>query len=272
MLNENLEKLVSLIQDPAERETVRKDLESSTMRLEDYSRGMNNLANKQKQNEEWYAKHSTEYAAMADELARYRQGGAVHPEPQNVTEPAAGAPNDITTAIKQAQEDARQARAEAAQLKQLIESGTVVTQDHLDKYAPGMLDRYGTAMFMTLQKVNQAQSEYGLSLTPEDLVKKAGEYGGNLDQAYSSLTEQARQDKIKADIRKEVEAEYQAKLATTAVPLAGGNYPISANNPFEAYMSGASEDNGAKFANIKADSSGLLAKAVAANMRAEGLY
>ena len=272
MLNENLEKLVGMIQDPAEQEAVRKDLESSIMRQDEYSRKMNEAAALKRQNDEWYAKYSTEYSAMADELARYRQGGAAQPEPQNVTEPATGAPNDIATAIKQAQEDARQARAEAERLKQLIESGAVVTQEYLNKYAPEMFDRYGTAIFATMDKATQAQNEYGLRVTPEDLVKKSGEYGGNLDQAYNALTEQAKQDKLKADIRKEIEAEYQAKLAVGAVPLAGGNYPIGANNPFEAYMSGSNGDNGASFANIKADGTGRLANAIASQMRAAGKY
>jgi len=267
MLSESLEKLVSLIQDPAEREAARNELESSTLRLQDYSRQMNDLNAMKRRNQEWYDQYSSEFASMSEEIAKMRQGTT--PAEQFINNPPDG--SDDGSIAQKALEEARKAKAEADAIKQQLISGNVVTREYLDKYAPERFDQWGSAMFRVLEKANQARNEYGLNVTPEELVKKAGECSGNLDQAYNALTEQARQEKLKADLRKEVEAELKAQFATSAVPLAGSGYSAAANQ-FEAFMSGADNNGSGIPADLKADNTGRLAAAIAANLRAEGKY
>jgi len=272
MLSESLEKLVNQIQDPAEREATRKDLEGATLRQQDYSRRMNELDADRKKNQAWYAQYSGQYAAMAEELEKYRQGNA--PSTTDVVPPQGEISNSdegSNALIKQALEEARQARAEAAALKQQLADGNVVTQEQLNQVAPGMFDRWGSAVFGVLEKANQARNEYGINISPEELVKKSSELNGSLDQAYSALTAQAREDKLRADIRKEVEEQMKTQFASNAVPLAGGGYS-PAMNQFESFMSGSSgTDNNVIPPNVGIEHPGF-AQALAASLRAEGKY
>jgi len=283
-LNPELVALLDKVDDPVKRQSLQKEMEASMLRQSDYSRKMNEYQKAQKEHEEWYNNANAEFQRMQkqlreanDALAQYRN----NPQP---AEPQAGAAptaldfdggelgdSKVAAALKAALEEARAARAEAEAVKQAV-IDHAVTKEYLDQYAPAQFDRYGTSVFKTMDVVNKAKEEFGINVSTGDVVKVAAKYKGSpdaFDLAYKDITAEAAKQRDIEAIRKQVEAEVAARYATGAVPLAGEG-PMGAN-PLQTFLAGPKGDDGVP-ANVKADGTGRLAAAIAANLRAEGKY
>jgi hypothetical protein len=103
------------------------------------------------------------------------------------------------------------------------------------------------------------------------LLNEAAKRGGDLGAAYDEVTKDARLEKIKADIRNEVTKEFEAKYANTnGNPLAPGAPPLV--GPLQAMIDGQRNAESAIDPSLKADGSGRLARAIAAELRAEGKF
>jgi len=270
--------LLDKVEDPSERAALRKEMEASMLRQSDYSRKMNEWQATQKQYQEWYDANKSKYENMAkqlaekeDALARFRNNPAPQ-EPELEVADSSGELEDgkVATMLKTALEEARAAKAEAEAIKAaLAEHG--VTKEYVDSSLRIGADKYGTSVFKTLEMVQKAQAEYGRTVTPEEVVKAALPYAGDpkaFEKGYRDLTAADAQKKLEDDIRRKVEAEVAARYSNTSVPLAGEGPGV---NPLQAYLSAPAGEDGIP-SNIKADGTGRLGAAIAAQLRAEGKY
>jgi hypothetical protein len=292
MLPQNFEKLVSLIQDPAEREATRKDLEGGFLRQEDYSRKMNELTEAEKvraaaygEGKKWVDENRNNYktaiqqreeALLRAKELETRLSTMEHKTPP--AEPDINVADDAILAreLKQARADATAARAEASRLSEavtridkMLTDGQLITADRLNEEANKKFEAYGEAILGTVETLQRSNGEYGKSIDRKALLSEAAKFGGDLNKAYDSLTAEFRLDKMKKDIRAEVEKEFQAKLQVSGAPLAGGGSPMEMG-PLQQRVFAAKNPESTIDASIPADGSLRLAHAIGAELRAEG--
>lgn len=280
-----------MITDPAEREAQRKELEGGFLRQEDYSRKMNEFAETRKAHEQAYAtgqkwvedsrayyKEAVARAKSAEErlaiLEKERTTPAAQPmEEINVADDAI-----LAKALREAREDARQARAEAGELAKtvsridsMLSSGQLMTAEQIQAEAAKQFEAYGEAVIQTIETVQRANGEYGKPIDRKVLLAEAAKLGGDLNRAYDVVTADFKLEKIKSDIRKEVEDEYKAKMAAAGTPLATGAPPVEMG-PLQNMVFQRQNPTSTIDAAIPADGSGRLAHAIAAELRSEGKY
>lgn len=296
-LPQNLEKLVSLITDPAEREATRKDLEGGFLRQEDYSRKMNELSEADKvrraaydTGKKWVEENRTYYkeavsqrdsamqrAKEAEErlasLATKTNQSNDHLDDINVSDEAS-----LAKALKEAREEARLARNQAAEMSktvtkidEMIASGQILTADQIQAEAAKQFDAYGEAVISTIETLQRANGEFGKTIDRKTLLAEAAKYGGDLNKAYESVTADLRLEKLKQDIRADVTKEFEAKMAAAGTPLATGGSPVELG-PLQAMVYAKNNPESTIDPSIPADGSGRLAHAMAAELRAEGKY
>lgn len=285
-----------MIADPAEREAQRKELEGGFLRQEDYSRKMNEFSETKKAHEtafetgkKWVDDNRTYYKesiaqrdaaiaraqaaeARAAELER-KSAAPPPPEEINVSDDAI-----LAKALREAREDARTARAEAGELAKtvtridaMLSSGQLMTAEQIQAEAAKQFEAYGEAVIQTIETIQRANGEYGKPIDRKVLLAEAAKYGGDLNKAYDVVTADFKLEKIKADIRKEVEQEFNAKLAAAGTPLATGAPPVEMG-PLQSMVFAKANPQSTIDPNIPANGSGQLAHAIAAELRAEGKY
>jgi len=294
-LTPELEALLGTITDQAKREGLRKELESGYLRQSDYSRKMNEIAETEKTRAEAYAKginwvetNKANYAEAirqrdaaiakakeAEEKAAQLSSSTTHQTDFNVDMSDEAA---VAEAIRKANAEAQQARQEAAKLaatvtriNKMIDDGELVTATKFEEEAGKRLEAFSRATMDVLGTIAKGKSEFGIDIDRDKLLNEAAKYGGDLNKAYESVTADARLEKLKADIRNEVGKEYEAKYANTnGNPLAPGVPPLV--GPLQAMIDGQRNPEGTIDSSIKADGSGRLARAIAAELRAEGKF
>lgn len=293
-LTPELEALVNQVSDPTKREGLRKDLEAGYLRQSDYSRKMNELNETERTRAEAYAKG---IKWVEDNRQNYSEAVRQLKETQKKAEEfekisaqlnsrsAEPPPNldidmtnesEVAKALKEARQDAARAREEANRLAQVVQSldekiskGQFVTADQFQTEAAKQLEAYSRATMDVIETRNRAQREYGLDVSRDAILNEAAKYGGDLEKAYENVTAAARLEKIKAEIRKEVTQEVEAKFSNNNTnPLATGAPPLM--GPLQQRVFAAKNPESTIDAAIPADGSGRLAHAMAAELRAEG--
>jgi hypothetical protein len=295
-LPQGFEKLISLIQDPAEREASRKELESGFLRQEDYSRKMNELTESEKirakayeDGKAWVADNRNYYKEAVGQrdnaIERAKQAEArlaelSNPQKTPIAEPDINVADDnvLAAALKEARTEARLARSEAGELAKAVSridkmfaDGQIITADKFNDEANRKLEAFGEAILGTVETIARAPGEFGKTIDRKTLLKEAAKLGGDLDRAYDSVTSEFRLEKLKADIRADVTKELEAKYQNNGTPLAGGSAPLELG-PLQQRVFQSANPGSTIDANIPADGSGRLAHAIAAELRAEGKY
>jgi hypothetical protein len=310
-LTPELEALLGKVADPTKREGLRKQLEDPTLldfgkelsagylRQSEFSRKMNEITEADNVRRAaydkglgWVEQNRANYTqavkereaaiekakaaeARAAELAKGSNPSATNTTIEDIN---MSDDNAVARAIKEARTDAANARLEAQRLagvvtkiNTMLDSGELLTTKQFQDEAGKQLEAYSRATMDVMGTMQRAKSEFGLDLDRDALLRESANYNGDLSKAYEKLTSDARMEKIKNDIRAELQKEFDAKQqATQGNPLAAGAPPIMGPLQQMVYQSKNTESQ--IDPNIPADGSHRLAHAIAAELRAEGKY
>jgi hypothetical protein len=299
-LSAELEKVVNLIQDPAQREATRKrmqELEEGGLRQSDYSKKMNELETREKDraaqhaaNLKWHQDNQTYYKqslAERDSAKKEAEAAAARLKQLEAANTAGQQSGDFDPADSDAMAKAlREARAEAVTAKQAasqletevkriaaaLDSGDLMTREKFNEEANRRLNAYGTAMFAVDDYLRKAETEFGKPVDRatlrNQLLEASNRFNGDLEASYKSVTEDMRIEKMRADMRAEIEKEYTEKRKADGLPISTGEAPIVGplqQRVFQNKPQGESSID----PNIKVGT-GALAHAIAADMRARG--
>lgn len=280
---------------PAEkREGIRKELEGGFMRQEDYSRKMNELGESEKvrsqayeSGKKWVDDNRTYYKeAMTQRDQAIQRAKDLETRLSSLESASKTPPKEedinvaddviLAKALREAREDARAARAEAGRLAEsvtkidkMLTEGTLLTAEQFNTEAARRLEAYGEAIMEVLETRQKSVDEYGKPIDRKALLAEAAKYNGDLTKAYDSVTSDFRLEKLKKDIRADIEKEYEAKRIAEGSPLATGAPPLSLG-PLQQRVYAAKNPDSTIDPSIPADGSGRLAHAMAAELRAEG--
>ena len=123
----------------------------------------------------------------------------------------------------------------------------------------------GAALLEITDLQEQHRKDYGSDINRKELLEEADRVGGDLKAAYKNVTAKQAEDKLRKDIRLDVEKEWTEKHKNDTVPYAEGGAPTL--GPLQQRL--AKKDSAIP-EDVVADGSGRLANLVAAEMRAEG--
>ena len=288
-LSAELEKLIGLIQDPAEREARRKDLtdlSEGSLRQADYSRRMNELdvqkktqEDKHKSNLDWYNRADKQYKTMESDWRAAQERIAAL---ESVKSQAADGVIDQTPAeaaeierqLSTARKELGDANKKIGELdttvktfNQMVNDGKIITSDKFEEEVNKRGDALGAALLDIIDLQSRHQSEYGTALNRRELLEEAQKRGGNLVQAYEFVTAKSREEKLRKDIETEVENRYKDKFKNSNVPYAADGQPVI--GPLQARL--MKKDTGIPD-EVPADGSGQLSSRIGAELRAEGKY
>lgn len=290
-LSAELEKVVSLIQDPAQREATRKrmtELEENGLRQSDYSKKMNELDTREREraaqhaaNLKWHSENQSYYKqALADRdnakkeaesaAARLKQlEASASSSSLNLddSDPMAKALNEARAEAIASKQAASDLEAKIRRIDEMIEKGDLLTKSRFEEEANRRLNAYGAAILEVGDYQRKHEVEYGKPLDRAKLLEASNRLGGDLEAAYKYVTEDLRIEKMRSDMRAEVEKEFLEKRKAEGLPLAAGDAPmIGALQQRVMNKTGDSTID----PSIKADGTGRLALAIAQEMRAEG--
>ncbi len=290
----DLEKVLGYIPE-SEREARRKELtelHENGLRQSEFSRKMNELAEQEKirkaaydEGKQWVEQNRTYYRealaqrdAAQQRLKDLETAAKAPPKPDDIPTDGIDDPA-IAGAIRQARAEAQaaqrllQEQAEKVQsIQKMLDEGQLLTRKQFEEEGVARLQSWSAAQFDVTDKLNQAMQEFGKPIERTKLLEAAARYNGDLKAAYEAVTSDYRIDKIKEDVRKEVAAEYEAKMRNNAVPLSSGPAP-SELGPLQARVLQATLPGESKIdPNIPVDQSGRLAYAMAQELRAEGKF
>ena len=295
-LSAELEKVVNLIQDPAQREATRKrmtELEEGGLRQSDYSKKMNELETREKTRAE---QHAANLKWHADNQSYYKQSVAERDAAKKEAEAAASrlrqleaakAAGDqagdfdatdsdaMAKALREARQEAVTAKQAASQLETevkriaaALDSGDLMTRKTFEEEANRRLNAYGAAILEVGDYQRKHELEYGKSLDRAKLLEASNRFNGDLEQAYRSVTEDLRIEKMRTDMRAEIQKEFEDTRKAAGLPIAAGEAPIVGPLQQRVYQNKAMGDSTIDH-NIKVGT-GALANAIAAELRAEG--
>jgi hypothetical protein len=288
-LSAELEKLVGLIQDPAEREARRKELtelSDNGLRQAEFSRKMNELDLARKSNEakhkdnlDWYNRADKQYRTMeADYKAAQERLAAL----ESVKASAEAGGLDQTPAeeaelerqLSAARRELGDANKKIGELdttvktfNQMVSDGKIVTLDKFDEEVNKRGDALGAALLDIIDLQDKHRKEYGSDLDRRLLLEEARKRGGNLSQAYEFVTQKAREDKLRRDIEADVEKRHAEKMKNSNLPYAESGEPVI--GPLQARLQ--KRDTGIPD-DIPADATGALSSRIAAELRSEGKF
>lgn len=298
-LTPELDALLSSITDATKREGLRKELESGYLRQSDYSRKMNELTETEATRASAYAKginwvesNRQNYSQALSErdlaikkateaeqrVAALGQAADTGIQTADTLDIDISDEKAVAKAILEARKEAAQATniakslvATVTKLNGMMENGDLVTRDVFEQEAGKRLESFSRATMDVMSTLSKAKSEYGIDVDRDTLLTEAAKFGGDLGKAYESVTSSARMDKIRSDITKQVTEEVEAKYRNNqGNPLASGAPPLM--GPLQAMIDGQRNPESSIDPNIPADGSGRLARAIAAELRAEGKF
>lgn len=281
-ISAELEKLLTLIQDPAEREARKKELTEMSengLRQADYSRRMNELDAQKKAAEAkhqaniaWYERANKQYAAIQDELKTAQERVAALESARGSGDNFLEEDDDLQKQLKVARAEAAAAQKQLGELSStvnnfntMLSEGKLLTADKFEEEVNKRGDALGAALLDIIDLQDKHRKEYGIDLDRRALLEEAQKRGGNLTQAYEAVTIKAREEKLKKDIEADVEKRYQEKLRNSNVPYAPSGEPVI--GPLQARLQ--KKDTGIPD-EVAADGSGRLSSLIGAELRAEG--
>jgi multidrug efflux pump subunit AcrA (membrane-fusion protein) len=286
-----LESLLELIQDPAEREARRKlltELHEGGLRQSDYSRKMNELSEQRKAWEEeknryleWYKSANDEYTRATSELKAAKERLAALEAAGASAKAAAEAHggtasdylgDDYDKALQEARREAQAANKRLQELQgvvdninKMLSTGQLITADKFEQEFARRGDAFGAVLLDIIDYQEKHRREFGTDLDRRVLIEEARNRGGNLAEAYKAITEKAREEKLRKQIESEVEAKFKEQLKKSNVPYAESGEPIL--GPLQARLQ---KKDSAIPEDITADGSGRLASLIAEELRKEG--
>lgn len=281
-LSAELEGLLNLIQDPAQREARRKelvDLTEGSLRQSDYSRKMNeltvkerDLAEKHQKNLKWYETADKQYRDAMAELRTSQEKIAALEAAQAHGSDTVEGEDELAAQLKLARAEAEAAKAEVNKLNstvqginKMVEEGKLITAEKLNAELTTRGNALGAALLEIYDLQEQCRKEYGVEIDRKALLEEADKLGGDLKKAYDSVTAKQREEKLRKDITAQVEKEFREKHKNDTVPYAEGAPPTL--GPLQSRLQ--KKDTGIPD-DVPADGSGRLANLVAAELRAEG--
>ena len=288
VLSAELEKLVTLIQDPAEREARRKelsDLSENGLRQADYSRKMNEFDTTRKAQEDmhkanlaWFSRANKQYNQLETDL-RVAQERAAALESVKADAVASGEQTPAEAAeleknLAAARKELGDANRKIGELdttvktfNQMMTEGKIITAEKFDEEVNKRGDALGAALLDIIDLQSKHQKEYGTDLDRRLLLEEAQKRGGNLVQAYEVVTAKSREDKLRKDIEADVEKRYAEKMKNSNVPYAQSGEPVL--GPLQQRLqkkgTGIPDD-------VEADGSGRLSNLIGGELRAEGKF
>lgn len=299
-LSPELEKLLGYIP-AAEREGMTKvvtELHENGLRQDEFSRRMNEVTDLKKQYEtgkEWVDTNRTYYKeaiSQRDEAIRKAKeaedrisqlssgngnGAGNGNRNANIEDIDMDDPEKVAAAIRQARQDAAEARADAIKMSQavtkfndLLEKGELITRTQFETEGGKKLDAYGLAIMSVFDTQARAIEEFGKPISRETLLKEAEKWGGDLGRAYEVVTADLRREKEKAAMKEELKKELMAEQAENGMPIAPGAPPVQMGPMQLRALQNKTAGESQIDPSIKADGSGRLAHAIAAELRAEG--
>jgi chromosome segregation ATPase len=281
-LSAELQKLVGLIQDPAEREARIKELtelSENGLRQADYSRRMNELSESRKTQEAkhqanlaWYDRADKQYKTLETELRSAQEKAAALESVQGQLGETSHDETDLNKQLAAARAEAADAKKKIGELdttvktfNQMVSEGKLVTADKFEEEINKRGDALGAALLDIIDLQDKHRREYGTDLDRKTLLEEAQKRGGNLSQAYEVVTAQAREGKMRKTIEADVEKRYQEKMKAQGVPYASGGEPVI--GPLQSRLQ--KKDTGIPD-EVLADGSGRLSGLIGAELRAEG--
>ena len=294
-LSADFEKLLEHVP-AAEREARRKqlaELEEGNLRQSDYSRKMNELnaaeaARKAAYDEgkKWVDENRNFYKeAITQRDAAIQKAAALEaslkPNPRDGSDISLEGIDDpaIAAELRRARVEAKTANDMVAQygnkietIQKMLDDGQLITAQRFEEEAGKRLNAYSAAMFDVIDKQAQARTEFGKDIDRAALLTAAQKFNGNLDAAYKEVTADLQIEKLRNEIRSEVNAEWEAKQREQGNPIASGATPV-AIGPLQARVFQRPADGESTIdPSIPVDQSGRLAYAMAAELRKEGKY
>lgn len=289
-LSAELEKLVSLITDEKEREARKKELlelSENGLRQADYSRKMNELdtqkktaSEEHKQHLAWYERAKTQYTSLEAEL-KAAQDKVSALETRKGYEDHAGAgdgeyhtDSELEKQLAEARKQASDANKRLAELdgtvkgfNQMVSDGKLLTAEKFEEEIIKRGDALGAALLNIIDLQDRHRKDYGTELDRSALLQEAQKRGGDLKEAYESVTAKSREEKLRKDIESEVEKRYQERLKNANVPYAPSGEPII--GPLQSRLQ--KKETGIPN-EVEADGSGRLANLIGQELRQEGKY
>jgi hypothetical protein len=285
-LSAELEKLVSLIQDPTEREARKKELSELSengLRQADYSRKMNELdqtrkaqEDKHKANLAWYDRANKQYSTLDADLkaAQERLAALESVKDAGARDGNPGDEAELDRQLAAARKELGDANKKIGELdttvktfNQMMSEGKIITSEKFEEEVNKRGDALGAALLDIIDLQDKHRKEYGTDLDRRVLLEEAQKRGGNLAQAYEFVTAKSREDKLRKDIEADVEKRWQEKAKNSNVPYASDGEPTL--GPLQARLQ--KKDTGIPD-EVPADGSGQLSNRIAAELRAEGKY
>lgn len=247
-LSAELEKVLSYIPDVTEREARRKqltELEESGLRQSEFSRKMNELTEQERsrkaaydEGRKWVEENRTfykeaigqrnAYEARVKELeAQINKNKTPEIEINGIEDPQIAAQlRAAREAAALAQQQVTEQSQRLARIDEMLQKGELVTKDQLEKTALQFMDGFSKAQFGVLDAQARAVREFGKEINRDDLLKESEKFQGNLDMAYKSITEPMRIEKMREDMRKELQTEFDTKLRNANIPVSAAPAPV----------------------------------------------
>lgn len=283
-LSAELEKLLSLITDEKDREAKRKlltELEEGGLRQTDYSRKMNeldtqrkDLTTKHEKNLEWYGKAKTQYESAVNDLkAANEKIAALETTKASIGSTGGNLEDDeLAKQLNAARAELDTAKKTVTNLsgtvdnfKKMIDEGKLITEEKFNDEVNKRGDALGAAILDIWDLQRKHRDEFGSELSRKDLIIEAQKHGGDLNAAYDILTAKTREEKLRKDIRAEVEKEFTDKQKAAGVPYAPSGEPSL--GPLQSRLQ--KKETGIPN-EVEADGSGRLAALMAQELRQEG--
>jgi hypothetical protein len=281
-ISAELEKMLVLITDPAEREARKKELielSDNGLRQSEFSRKMNELAESRKtqeakhqQNLAWYEQADLQYKTLETDLKTAQERAAALESAQRQSGGTPQEEDELNKQLAAARKDAVEANKKIGELdttvktlNQMVKEGKLMTPEKFDEEINKRGDALGAALLDIIDLQEEHQKNFGTKLDRRALLEEAQKRGGNLAQAYETVTAKSREDKLRKDIEFDVEKKYQEKLKAQGVPYAPGGEPTL--GPLQQRLQ--KKDTGIPD-DVQADGTGRLSNLIGAELRAEG--
>lgn len=281
-LSAELEKMLALITEPAEREARRvelTELSENGLRQADYSRKMNEVDAIRKTQEEqrqknvaWYDKSVVQYNAAIADLREAQEKISTLESSPSKTNGSFEDEDELQKQLSAARKDAQDAQKKLGDLTNtvntfdsMIKEGKLITADKFNEEVNRRGDALGAAVFDIIDLQDKHRKDFGSDLDRGALLQEAQKRGGSLKDAYEVVTSKVREEKLRKEIEAQVEQKWQEKMKNTNMPFAQDGEPIL--GPLQARLQ--KKDTGIPD-DVQADGSGRLASLMAAELRQEG--